>query len=197
MEIDFQARAPCLRITITAMLFALGISNNLQTPNIYDLTVLAASMALIGAFLRYRHLVTAPGAAVEHRTWPPALGFAGLTSLAGVAFLPLPHLQSSAEADPRVRWAGPKLLAAVTMLLLIAAAVTSNPVSRAIAINCTAMLASTSCLPRSCCQWRRSTVPSSVRSEPRQSSHSCWPRSLPSSCCAGSDLIIKIATRFR
>lgn len=88
------------------------------------------------------HLVTAPGAAVEHRTWPPALGFAGLTSLAGVAFLPLPHLQSSAEADPRVRWAGPRLLAAVTMLLLIAAAVTSNPVSRAIAINCTAMLAS-------------------------------------------------------
>lgn len=38
LGIDFQARAPCLRITITAVLFALGISNNLQTPYIYDLT---------------------------------------------------------------------------------------------------------------------------------------------------------------
>ena len=196
LGIDFQARARCLGNYDHGSAFRSRYQQQPSDPQHLRPDVLAASMVLISAFLRCRHLVTAPGAAVEHRSWPPALGFAGLTSLAGVAFLPLPHLQSSAEADPRVRWAGPRLLAAVTMLLLIAAAVTSNPVSRAIAINCTAMLASSSCL-LICCRSRRSTVPSSARSEPRQSSPSCSLRPLPSSRCAGSDLIIRIATRFR
>ena len=69
--------------------------------------------------------------------------------------------------------------------------------SRAIAINCTAMLASIIMLASIMLPVAPLDGAYVRRSEPRRSSPSCSLRSLLSSCCAGSDLIIKIATRFR
>ena len=129
-------------VLATAALLAITLMDRIRAPSAYELVILGASLAILGVYLRCRHLTAAPDPKVEHRTWAPSLALSGLSALVGIAFLPLPYLHAPVPVDGRVRWSGPHALVVITTMLFLGAMITSNPISRTLAIVGTAMIAS-------------------------------------------------------
>ncbi|HWF50256.1 MAG TPA: hypothetical protein VG294_06370 [Solirubrobacteraceae bacterium] len=125
-------RAPALGVVATAAFLLWPLHSGPTDGWAVSLVFAVGVLILIAVVMRVRQLAARHAhLALHQETWPPALAFGLVVTLAGAGWSPLPVARAPGQARG-VHWAGPTAVAALAIVLLVLATWLGVPLARSL-----------------------------------------------------------------